>query len=175
MLCARPVNSGVRRTTFVMTGADMSVEQNKAIVSRFYEELWNNRNLSLADEIISPYCVTHQLQSGAVSDGVLRGPEAVKHHISEWLGGFPDLHFDIEQMVAEDDRVASQSIMRGTHTGTWLGIAPTNKEVSIRLMVTQRIENGKIAEDWVLVEALGFFQQLGLLPATQEIIAKVVQ
>jgi predicted ester cyclase len=153
----------------------MSIEQNKAIVLRFYEELWNNRNLSIADEIISPNCVTHQLQSGAVSVGVPRGPEAVKHHVSEWLTGFPDLHFAVEQMVAEEDRVVSQSIMQATHTGAWLGVAPTNKEVSIRLIVTQRIIDGKIVEDWVLVEALGFFQALGLLPPTQEIISKVVK
>jgi predicted ester cyclase len=150
----------------------MSVEQNKEIVSRFYEELWNKRKFSVADEIISPDCVTHQLQSGSVPVGAPRGPEAVKHHIGEWLNGFPNLHFDVEQVVAEDDRVVSQSVLRGIHTGTWLGIAPTNKEVSIRLMVIQRIENGKIVEDWVLVEALGFFQGLGLLPTTEEIMTK---
>jgi predicted ester cyclase len=153
----------------------MSVENNKAIVSRFFEELWNNRNLSVADEIIAPDCVTHQLQSGVVSVGVPRSPEAVKHHISEWLGGFPDLHFAIEGTVAEEDRVVSQSVMSGTHTGTWLGIAPTGKEVNIRLTVTQRIVDGKIVEDWVLVEALGLFQQLGLIPDTQEILAKATK
>lgn len=153
----------------------MYVEENKAIVSRFYEELWNARNLSVADELIAPDCVTHQLQSGAVSVGVPRNPEAVKHHVSEWLAGFPDLRFAVEQMIAEEDRVMSQSVMRGTHTGTWLGIAPTDKEVWIRLIVTQRIESGKIVEDWVLVEALGLFQQLGLIPATQEILAKAVK
>ena len=78
-------------------------------------------------------------------------------------------------MTAEEAMVVSQGVMIGTHTGTWLGIAPTYKEVSIRLVVTQRIENGKIAEDWVLVEALGFFQELGLLPTTQEIMSKVVK
>ena len=153
----------------------MSVEENKAIVSRFYEELWNNRNLDVADEIIAPDCVTHQLQSGAISVGVPRNPEAVKHHVSQWLGGFPDLRFVVEQMIAEEDRVMSQSVMRGTHTGIWLGIAPTNKKVSIRLMVLQRIENGKIIEDWVLVESLGLFQLLGLLPATQDILPKIVK
>jgi predicted ester cyclase len=153
----------------------MSVEENKAIVSRFYEKLWNSRNFNIADEIIAPDCVTHQLQSGTVPVGVPRGPVAIKHHIGEWLNGFPDLHFDVEQVVAEDDRVVSHSVMRGTHTGTWLGVAPTNKEVSIRLMVIQRIENGKIVEDWVLVESLGFFQRLGLLPATEEIMTKVVR
>lgn len=153
----------------------MSVEQNRAVVLRFYEELWNNRNLSVADEIVSPNCVTHQLQSGTASVGVPRGPKAVKQHISEWLEGFPNLHFDVEQMVAEGDQVVSRSVMRGTHTGTWLGVAPTNKEVSIRLMVIQRIENSKIIEDWVLVEALGFFQGLGVLPATQEILSKAIK
>lgn len=153
----------------------MSVEQNKAVVLRFYEELWNNRQLSVADEIISPDCVTHQLQSDAETVGVQRGAEAVKAHIGEWLAGFPDLRFDVEQMVAEADRVVSQSVMRGTHKGEWLGVAPTDKEVSVRLMVIHRIEGCKIVEDWVLVEALGFFQGLGLLPSTQEITSKGAQ
>ena len=153
----------------------MSVENNKAVVSRFYEELWNNRDLGVADEIIAPDCVTHQLQSGAASAGVPRSPEAVKRHVSEWLGGFPDLRFVVERVVAEGDSVVSQSVMSGTHTGTWLGVAPTGKEVSIRLMVTQRIVGGKIVEDWVLVEALGLFQQLGLIPETGEILAKAAK
>ncbi len=149
----------------------MSVEENKAVVLRFYEELWNERNLSVADEIISPDCVTHQLQSGAAAVGVRRGPEAVMQHIGEWLNGFPDLRFDVEQMVAQEDRVMSQSVMRATHTGEWLGLAPTKRDVSIRLMVIHRIEGGRIVEDWVLVEALGFFQELGLLPDTQDIMS----
>ena len=153
----------------------MLEEQSKAIVFRFYEELWNNRNLNIADEIIATDCITHQLHSGSDPLAEPRGPEAVKHHINEWLVGFPDLRFVVEQMIAEADRVMSQSVMRGTHTGTWLGIAPTGRQVSIRLIVTHRIVNGKIVEDWVLVEALGFFQQLGLLPPSQEILAKVAK
>lgn len=149
-----------------------SVLNNKAIVSRFYEELWNRRDLSVADEIIAPDCVTHQLQSGVAASGASRGPEEVKHHIREWLDGFPDLRFDVERMIAEGDVVVSQSVMSGTHTGDWLGIAPTGKKVSVRLMVTQRIAGGKVTEDWVLVEALGLFQQLGLVPETREILAR---
>lgn len=153
----------------------MSAELNKAIVSRFYEELWNTRNIRVADEIFAADCVTHQLQSGAASAGVPRSPEAVKHHVAEWLAGFPDLRFSVEQMLAEADQVVSRSVMHGTHTGTWLGIAPTGKQVSIRMFVVHRIVNGKIAEDWVLVEALGFFQQLEIVPATQEILAKAAR
>src|SRR5918912_3022624 len=122
----------------------MSLEENKAIVLRFYEELWNGRKLGVADEIIAADCVTHQLRSGAVSDAVPRDAEAVKRHVGEWLKGFPDLRFSVEQLVAEGDRVVSLCVMRGTHAGPWLGVAPTGKEVSIRLTVVQRIEGGKI-------------------------------
>ncbi len=153
----------------------MTSEQNKDVVRRFYEELWNNRQVNLADELIAAECVTYQLRSGVEAGAVTRGPEAIKHHVEEWLTGFPDLRFTVEQMIAEGDQVVTRSVMRGTHTGTWLGLAPTGKRVSIRMMVMQRIENGKIAEDWVLVESLGLLQQLGLVPATQEILAKAAK
>ncbi len=150
----------------------MANEQNMRVVRRFYEELWNNRQVNIADEIIASDCVTHQLRSGAEVAGVLRGPEAVKHHIAEWLKGFPDLRFTVEQMIAEGDKVLTQSVMEGTHQGRWLGVAPTGKRVSIRMMVIQRLADGKIAEDWVLVESLGLLQQLELIPATEEILAQ---
>ncbi len=153
----------------------MSAEQNKVVVRRFIEELWNNRNLDTADEIFAADCVTHQLRSGAGLVAAARSPEVVKKHVTEWLVGFPDLHFTIEQMVAEADQVVARTVMQGTHSGVWLGVAPTGKQVNIRMITIHRIANGKIAEDWVLVESLGFFQQLGLIPATQEIMAKAAK
>ena len=150
----------------------MPAEENKAIVMRFYEELWNGRNLDVADELIAPACMTHQLRSGAEVAGVARDAEAVKRHVAEWLEGFPDLHFTVEQLTAEADRVVSQSVMRATHTGTWMGLAPTGRRISIRMTVTQRLSEGKIVEDWVLVEALGFFQQLGLVSPLEELLSK---
>ena len=149
----------------------MAAELNKFVVRRFYEELWNKRNLSVADEIFAADCVTHQLQSGTESEAVPRSPEAIKDHVASWLAGFPDLRFSIERMVADADHVVSRSIMHGTQRGVWNGLAPTGKLVSIRMFVDHRIENGKIVEDWVLVEALGFFQQLELVPATREILS----
>ena len=148
----------------------MSPAENKAIISRFYEELWNKRILSVADELFADHCITHQLRSGAEPVSVHRGPETIKHHINDWLRGFPDLRFVVEEMIAEEDRVVSRSILRGSHTGIWLGIPPTGKQVEIRMLVTHRIEHAKFAEDWVLVEALGLFQQLGLAPATAEML-----
>jgi steroid delta-isomerase-like uncharacterized protein len=148
----------------------MSAAENKAIVRQFYEDLWNGRNLDLADELFADDCVTHQLQSGTEPVATPRGPEAIKHHVGDWLRGFPDLRFTVEEMIAEGDLVVSRSVLRGSHTGTWLGIPPTGKHLDIRMSVTHRIENAKIAEDWVLVEALGLFQQLGLVAATEELL-----
>ena len=149
----------------------MSVDLNKAIVARFYEELWNKRDMSVADEIFAADCVTHQLQSGTASEEMPRSPAATKDHVAAWVAGFPDLRFIVEQMIAEGDHVVSRSVMHGTHTGVWHGLAPTRKQVSIRMYVDHRIADGKIVEDWVLVEALGFFHQLELVPSAQEILS----
>lgn len=144
----------------------------KPIVERFVEELWNARKLEVADQIFAEDCVTHQLRSGAPDEALRRGPQAMKEHVSDWLDSFPDLRFRIEQTIAERDRVASHLVMEGTHQGTWMGIPPTGTRVQIRMITIHRIANGKIAEDWVIVESLGFFQQLGVLPDTEQLLRK---
>ena len=144
----------------------------KRIVERFVDELWNARRLDAADEIFAADCVTHQLRSGAAVEPEARGPHAMKEHVSGWLVSFPDLRFRIEQMLEDGDRVASHLVMEGTHQATWLGIAPSGKRVQIRMMTIHRIADGKIAEDWVLVDSLGFFQQLGMVAATEELFRR---
>ena len=151
---------------------NMSADDNITIIRRFVDELWNERNLSVADEIFASECLTHQLRSGDEISSAPRDPETLKKHVSEWLAAFPDLHFTLEQTVAGDDRVASQISMTGTHTGDWMGIPPTGKHVSVRMMTIHRIVAGKIVEDWVLVDSLGLFQQLALVPPREEIFAK---
>jgi predicted ester cyclase len=148
----------------------MSTEQNKVVVQRFIDELWNNRELNVADEIFADECITHQLQSGSEITSSRRDPKTIKTHVAEWLVGFPDLRFEANQMLAEGDRVVSMLEMKGTHSGTWMGLAPTGKEISIRMIVIHRLAEGKIVEDWVLVESLGFFQQLGLAPSVAEML-----
>jgi predicted ester cyclase len=153
----------------------MLADENKAIVRRFYEELWNERRVEIAEEIIAADCVTHQLRAGFDDGGTPRPPAIIREHVAAWLAGFPDLHFTIEELIAEGERVVSHSRMRGTHTGTWLGIAPTHREVSLPMIVIQRIARGKIAEDWVLADSLGFYQQLGLVAATEEITSRAIK
>ena len=146
------------------------MEPTKHIIKRFVEELWNARRLEVADQIFSEDCMTHQLRSGVLAEPAHRGPHAMKEHVSGWLMSLPDLRFNVEQMIADRDRVVSQLVMEGTHQGTWMGISPTGKRLQIRMVTIHRIANSKIVEDWVLVESLGFFQQLGVLPGTEELI-----
>jgi ketosteroid isomerase-like protein len=146
------------------------MENNKQIIVSFFDEVWNQRKLEIADDLFDNDCHTFQLVSGAPVASIPRGPESIKNHIAEWLSGFPDLKFTIEQMIAEGDRISTWLSMDGTHTGEWLGISPCGKRINIRLMTIHRLRNGKIIEDWVIVESLGFFQQLGILPPTSDII-----
>jgi steroid delta-isomerase-like uncharacterized protein len=142
----------------------------RQLISKFVEELWNKRQFDVADEIFAKDCVTHQLRSGVPVDAVLRGPEAIKEHVAGWIASFPDLRFNIEQMLREGDRVVMQLVMEGTHQSTWLGIPASGKKVEIRMFTVHRVVQGKIVEDWVLVESLGLLQQLGVIPDTAELI-----
>ena len=151
------------------------MRDNKVIVRRFVEELWNERKLELADIIFDEDCHTHQLQSGSPTIATPRGPAAVKTHVTDWLSGFPDLKFTVEQMFADEDRVLSQLAMDGTQTGQWLGIPPTGKRVNVKMITIHRIRSRKIIEDWVLVESLGLLQQFGALPPTIQILSEFAQ
>jgi predicted ester cyclase len=150
----------------------VTTRSNLSVIELFVEELWNNRNLSVADEIFAPHCITHQLRSGEPVASAARDPETVKQHVREWVSAFPDLQFTLEQSVAAGDCVASQMTMRGSHTGEWMGVSPTGKQIAIAMMTIHRLEAGKIIEDWVLVDSLGFFQQLGLVASREEIFAR---
>jgi len=151
------------------------MDDPKQLISRFVEELWNERRLDVADAIFAEDCVTHQLRSGVPADAVPRGPQAIKEHVAGWIASFPDLHFSIEQLVSEGDRVVMQLLMEGTHGGAWLGIPASGKKMQIRMFTVHRIVQGKIVEDWVLVESLGLFQQLGILPDTADLVGNFLR
>jgi len=150
---------------------DMKTSDLKAIAGRFIEELWNQRELTTADALFAETCVTNQLRSGAEPITAPRPPAAVKKQVNEWVAAFPDFRYTVRQMLSEGDKVMIQCVANGTHQGTWLGIPATNKTISIETMITQRIVDGKIVEDWVLADFLGLFQQLGLVAPLQELLA----
>jgi steroid delta-isomerase-like uncharacterized protein len=134
---------------------------NKALIRRLYEEVWNKRKVELVSEIISP---SHALQAPNVVGSAV-GPEAYKRQLMSFLAGYPDLHWTIEDMIAEDDKVVACWTISGTHRGEYLGIPATNKKVSVEGITIHHISKGKIMDSYSNWDALGMMQQLGAVPA----------
>jgi steroid delta-isomerase-like uncharacterized protein len=137
----------------------MSAE-NKAIIRRLYGEVWNGRRLDLIGEIISP---SHALHDNSSSESSI-GPEAYKCQVDRFLSGFPDLHFSIDDMVAEDEKVVVSWNIAGTHRGEFMGFPATNKKISVDGVTINHIVNGKIVDSYINWDALGMLQQLGVAP-----------
>src|ERR671920_27443 len=123
----------------------MSVEENKDLVRREQEELWNHSgNLDSAEELFA-------------ADQA----EAAKQEAADFRRGFPDVISTIEDLIAEGDKVVARWRSRATHQGAYMGIAPTGKEVEFTGISFYRIEGGKIAQSWNIEDQLGLLRQIG--------------
>ncbi|MGH2588939.1 MAG: ester cyclase [Dehalococcoidia bacterium] len=138
----------------------MPVEENKAVISRVFEEVWNQGDLDRIDELFTPEYVRH----GVPADG-LAGPEGEKQHRAAFRAAFPDLVITAEDMVAEGDRVAVRYTWTGTYQGTWPGIPGAGTRVTMTGIAIHRMVAGRITDLWVVGDELGLFRQLGALPA----------
>jgi predicted ester cyclase len=138
----------------------MSTEDNKALVRRFFEDGWNKQNLALVDELLSADYVDHNLPPGfpPTRDGF-------KQSASTYWSGFPDGRIEIEDQVAEGDTVVTRWSGRATHTGEFMQIAPTGKQVAVDGITINRVAGGKFVETWLQFDRLGLLQQLGVVPA----------
>ncbi len=140
----------------------MSTEEaNKASFRRAYEELFNQGNLSLVEELIAPDFLNHEAPPGSN-----RGPESMRQLIRMLRTAFPDLHFTIEELVAEGDTVAGRVTMSGTHQGTFQGMPPTGRSFRQAQMHFVRFRDGKGVEHRAVRDDLGLMQQLGVIPAS---------
>ena len=137
----------------------MSTE-NKAIVRRTLEELWNKGNLAVADEVTGANHVGHD--PAVPNPG--RGPQAEKQLVTMYRTAFPDLNITIDEMMADGDKVVTRWTSRGTHKGDLMGVAPTGKQVNITGITIDRIAGGKAEESWTNWDTLGMMQQLGVVP-----------
>lgn len=137
----------------------MSIEENKALVRRWIEEVYNKKNVAVIDEVLAPNLIHHDLPPGMKS-----GIEGYKQLYSMLLSAFPDYNNTIEDMIAEGEKVVLRFFWTGTHKGEFMGIAPTGKQVTVKVMSMHRIEGGKVVENWGQVDQLGLMQQLGVIP-----------
>ena len=136
-------------------------EENKALSRRVIEEIFNAGNLDLADELIAQDHVHHD--PAMPEEG--HGPEHMKEFANMYRTAFPDVRVQIEDQIAEEDRVATRWVASGTHEGDLMGIAPTGNRVTVAGMTIDRIANGQVAETWDNYDALGMMQQLGVIPS----------
>ena len=136
--------------------------QNKALVRRWFEQVWNKGRAESIDELLSDRSVVHGLGPD------LRGPSGFKPFHAAYRDAFPDLALHIEHMVADDDLVAVHWSATATHSGSGLGFAATGKPVKFSGMAFIRVEGNKLVEGWNSFDQLGMLQQLGAvnMPST---------
>ncbi len=130
---------------------------NEKTMRRFVEQVINNGNYQIMDEIIHPAYVYRS------PDQVLEGPEALRDMLTAYRAAFPDLHIEIEELVSADDRTAITFTLSGTHEADLMGIAATGRQVKVSGMILSHFENGKIVEEWELLDQLALYQQLGIV------------
>jgi len=134
---------------------------NKSIVRRLYEEAWNKRKLEMASQLISPSHALH----GPLYTGPAIGPEVYKGQVAIFVAGFPDLRFEIEDTVAEQDKVVVCWTLSGTHKGEFMGVPATNKKVSVDGITIHVLAKGIIMDTYISLDMWGIMQQLGVVSA----------
>ena len=138
----------------------MSTQENKAVVRRIFDDIYNQGNLAAVDEIFAADYVDHSAPPGFPS-----GLDSFKQSFGMFRAAFPDIHVAVEDVIADGDKVVVRLTFSGTHTGALMGIPPTGKFVTITGIAIDRIKNGKVVEHWVNRDDLGMLQQLGVIPA----------
>src|SRR5262245_20105534 len=134
----------------------MTAEEHKALVRRFFEEVWNAQKLNVIEEVFAPTVVVN---------GQSLARDAIKQLVATRRATFPDILVTVDEQIAEGDKVSTRRTWEATHQGSYRGIAPTGKRLKWMQISIVRFAEGKIVEDWVVGDEFGILQQLGHAPA----------
>ena len=137
----------------------MAGNDNKAVVQRFYQEVLNQRKLEVLDQIAAEDYVEHDPFPGQGN-----GRADLKARVASLHKAFNPLRFNVEDVIAEGDKVVVRWTNSGTDRGGFMGIPPTGREFGIAGIDIYVVRDGRLAEHWHVVDMLGHMQQLGLLP-----------
>jgi steroid delta-isomerase-like uncharacterized protein len=140
----------------------MSTHRNKQLARRLYDEVLNDGNIAAVDELAVQNYEEHDPLPGQGT-----GCEGLKERFTMLMDAFKP-RFTIEDVIAEDDRVMVRWTNTGTHVGVFLGIPPTGRTVTVAGIDVYRVQDGKLAEHWHVVDQLAMLQQLGVLPQPEE-------
>jgi len=139
---------------------DMSTtENNKAVIRKFLEEVINQNRMDRADDL-----VTEDFVELDPLPGQRQGREGLKEVLGMMRAAFPDIHWVVEEMVAEEDKVVTRFTWTGTHRGTFLGVPATGRSVKVKGVVIDQLAGGKMSYSRILMDGLGVMQQLGVVP-----------
>jgi len=127
----------------------MTIHENKELVRRYNEEIWNNHNLEKASEFIDDDILDESLE-----------------HVKQFLTAFSDVHLTIEDLIAEGDKVVARLVATATNTGPFAGQPPTGRKVEIHSIRIYHIVNNKFVDTWAMQDRLGLMEQLGLVKST---------
>lgn len=132
-------------------------ETNEKVIRRFIDEVINNGDFSVLDQLVQPNYVYRS------PDQQLDGPEALEGLLTAYRAAFPDMSVRIDDLVNGGDKIVVSVTFTGTHEGNLMGIAPTGKPVNIRGMILSRFQDGKIVEEYEILDMLALFQQLDVV------------
>jgi steroid delta-isomerase-like uncharacterized protein len=139
----------------------MSVrESNKAVVRQFLDEVINQNRLDRADDLVLEDFVELDPMPGQ-----RQGRDGLKELLGGLLTAFPDMHWVVEEMVAEGDKVVTRFTWTGTHHGVFLGLPATGRSVVVKGVVIDELAGGKMSRSRILMDSLGMMQQLGAIPS----------
>jgi steroid delta-isomerase-like uncharacterized protein len=136
-------------------------EENKALVRRWFEEVWNKGRADAIDEMFDENGIAHGLADD--SSNPIRGPKNFRPFHTTFREAFPNMNIVIEDMVAEGDKVAARCSVRGKHEGELMGRAATQAPVDFTGITIVRIDNGKIVEAWNNFDFMTMYKQCGHL------------
>lgn len=133
----------------------MNSSKNKAIIQALYDTVFNQRQFSKLAEMIAPD------YTNTFGD---KGIAAFQKTITGLSAAFPDGHWQLEEVIADENKVMVKQKFTGTHTGPFQDIPPTHKTVAVTGMVVYEMANGKVVRTETLTDRISFLQQLGVLP-----------
>ncbi|MCA1615645.1 MAG: ester cyclase [Acidobacteria bacterium] len=136
-------------------------EENKALVRRWFEEVWNKGRAEAIDELFAADGTAHGLADAGGEP--LRGPAGFKPFFQRFRDAFPDIEVTVEDVITEGDKVAARCSVRGAHRGDSLGFAASGRAVEFTGMTFARVRDGQIVEAWNNFDFMAMFQQLGAL------------
>jgi steroid delta-isomerase-like uncharacterized protein len=129
--------------------------ENKALLRRFYKEVYVDWNMALVDQVVSPQFTSHDWPERGPT-----GPQAFRDYYSAIRSAVPDARYEVDDLIAEDDKVVVRWRLLGTHKGDFRGIAPSGRPIVLKGIAIYRVENGKLMERWVVSDLHGVLEEI---------------